>query len=173
MMDPLNEQSEPILRKDKEWSLIDGELCQVTDFLPLMESAVKDGIVISPVAIAPYASITLKCAKTTKKIKGFITHKIDFANLWAAFKERGINEEKEEVLIYWSIKHYKYKLYQALSDFMLTLIGGTPMPKIIVMICPKGTYKSCECFRLLPKKQVLVFVYGLMSLKWWMPDVIK
>jgi hypothetical protein len=43
--------------------------------------------------------------------------------------------------------------------------------------CPQGTYKSFEFrpdgFRLLPDYDVLVCVYGLMSIKWWLPDVIE
>lgn len=99
-----NEQAEIILRKDKEWSLIDSELCLVTDFSPLAESKVEGGIVISPEKNVPYASIILDCKKTHEKITGFICHEIDFFHLWAAFRERGIVEEKEEVLIYWSVK---------------------------------------------------------------------
>lgn len=171
-----NNQSEIILLKDKEWSLIDGELCLITNFTPFMGSAVKDGVVISPDTSTPYASVEVKCKKA-KKITGFITHKIDFSNLWAAFKERGFDKEKEEILIYWTAKRYKYKFYQAISNFLLAILGGTPMPKLIVMICPKDTYKSCESypdgFRLSADEKILVFVHGLMSIKWWVPDVMK
>jgi len=170
----MRNEEEIILRKDKEWSLIEGELCLVTDFTPLMGGAVKNGVVTSPITSTPYASTTIKCKKVPQKVTGFITHKMDFAHLWAAFRERGVNEEKEEVLIYWSTKHYKYKIYQALSTFMLALMGATPMPKIIVMICPKGTFENCpDGFPLLPGKEVRVFVYGLMSIKWWVPVVMK
>lgn len=173
-MDINKNESEIILRKDREWSLIDSELCLITDFLPLMGSMVKDGKAISPVITEPYASITIECKKYHSKVTGFITHKMEFINLWSAFRERGINEEKEEVLIYWTTKHYKYKILKILSAFMLAILGASNLPKIIVMICPKGTYKSCpDGFPLLPEKEVLVFVYGLMSLKWWIPDVMK
>ena len=34
-----NTKSELILRKDREWSLIDSELCLITDFLPILGEA--------------------------------------------------------------------------------------------------------------------------------------
>jgi len=167
-------ESEIILRKDREWSLVDSRLCLITDFLPFMGSIVKDGKAISPVTTAPYASITVEYKGTHNKITGFITHKMDFINLWSAFRERVIDEKKEEVLIYWTTKHYKYKVLKIFSAFILAILGASPLPKIIVMICPKGTYKKLsDDFPLLSKEEILVFVYGLASLKWWIPDVMR
>jgi hypothetical protein len=169
--------NEIIYRKDREWSSIDGELCLVTDFVPLSGSTVKNGSVISPITSEPYASITIECNKFQNKITGLVTHKMDFIHLWAAFFDRGIDEEKEEVLIYWSTNHYKNVVYQVLSLFFLTILGGTPFPKMVVMVCPKGQYNSYgaypDGFKWLSKKSALVYVYGLMSLKWWMPDVME
>lgn len=165
-------QSGITLLRDIEWSLIDGELCLVSDFASMMGSTVKEGAVISNTTNTPYASIVLS-SKKAKNMTGFITHKIDFANFWKAFKERGINDE-EEVLVYWTAKHYKYKILQIFSNFFLNLLGTTPFPKMIIMICPKGTYNSClDGFPLTSNEKVTVFVYGLMSTEWWIPDVIK
>jgi len=123
------EQSEFSLLKDSQWSLIDGELCRVTDFCPL--GSIKDGKVLPISKSMPYASVTVECKKLPKKIEGFICHKIDFMHLWMAFIERGIKQD-EEVLIIWTKKHYKNKLYNILS---------ASMPKIWVMICPKGAFE--------------------------------
>jgi hypothetical protein len=163
------EQSEIILLKDKEWHLIDSELCLVTSFQPLMGSTVKDGKAISPVVSVPYAEIKIECKKTTEKITGLITHKEDFINLWAAFKERGINEEKEEVLLYWSTHHYTSNIGKVFS----TVLPPGMLPKIIVMVCPRGTYESYpNGLKWPPKEDPLVLVYGLESLSWWIPAVI-
>lgn len=163
--------------KDRDWSLIDGELCLISDFSPMMGSVVKDGEVISPDRNLPYASVTLECKKHQGKIKGFITHKIDFANLWAALKERGIDGGQKEVLAYWSAKHYKYGWYQAISNFFLAMLGSTPFPKLIVMVCPQGKYNTQESWAdrlsLSPKDEIMVYVHGLLSIKWWKPDVIE
>lgn len=164
------EQSKIILLKDKEWHLIDSELCLVTDFQPLMGSAVKDSKAISPVVSTPYAEIKIVCKKTPKKIAGFITHKEDFINLWAAFKERGINEEKEEVLLYWSMLHYVSHIGKVCS----AILPSGMLPKIVVMVCLRGTYESCPNGLKWPlKEDPLVLVYGLESLSWWIPAVMN
>ncbi|MEK7148994.1 MAG: hypothetical protein AAB796_01160 [Patescibacteria group bacterium] len=118
--------NQTILSKDSEWSVIDGEPCRASGFEPT--ASVQNKKVIALNLTNPYASVILECKKSPGKIKGLITHKIDFIHLWAAFKERGISEN-EEVLIIWTTKHYKYKL---LKFFALAY------PKIWVMICPKG-----------------------------------
>jgi hypothetical protein len=166
-----NSQQGIILRKDKEWSLIDGDLCLVTDFIPLAGSIVKNGTAMSQDVNTPYASVALKNKGTAEKIAGFITHKIDFANLWEVFKERGINKEKEEVLIYWSTKHYSNIIFRMFSFIMLSLLGATPLPKIFVMIFPKGTYDKSTSDSKLPREiNARVFIYGLMPIKCWIPD---
>ncbi len=177
-----DKQSEIILRKDKEWSLIDSELCLVTNFIPLMGSTVKDGVVVSPNVNTPYASVTIKCKKTKEEITGFITHKIDFVNLWHVFKEINLNEEKEEVLIYWTTKHYNNIVAKIISAFYLTLLGGTPLPKIFVMLYQKGTYDKCghgnrfetkgNC-KLPLKENAQVFIYGSVPINCWIPDIMK
>ena len=124
----IKEQSKVPLLKDSQWSVIDGELCRVIDFTPL--GLIKDGKVLALNKTTPYASITLECRKLPKKITGFICHKMDFMHLWSAFKERGIKQD-EEVLIFWSKKHYK-KLYKIFSAFL---------PRLWVMVCPKGAFE--------------------------------
>lgn len=166
MNDSFNKQSEIIFQKDREWNLIDGELCLVTDFYPIKDASVINGAIACYAPTNPYAVVKLECIKVQNEIKGIINHKMDFINLWAAFKESGINTEKHEVLIYWSRKRYKNKILKVFSSIL---------PKMVVMICPKGTYKSCsDGFPLLQEeKRILVFVYGLMAKKWWVPDVMN
>lgn len=120
------QQENNIMRKDIEWSVIDGEPCRVIDFTPL--ASVKNGKVIAPNLTDPYASITLECKKMPNTIKGYVTHKMDFTHLWTAFRERGISDN-EEVIIIWTTKHYKYKFLKLLSP---------AYPKMWVMICLKG-----------------------------------
>jgi hypothetical protein len=123
-------ESEIILLKDKEWSVIDGEPCRVTAFNPLGSFIDVDGEVQSPDNFTPYAGITIECQKLGKNVSGFITHKIDFKHLWAAFRERTVKED-EEVIICWTRKNYKAGV-KYFSSFM---------PKLWVMICPKGAFE--------------------------------
>jgi hypothetical protein len=51
-------------------------------------------------------------------------------HLWSAFKERGVKQD-EEVLIFWSKKHYK-KVYKTFSAFL---------PRLWVMVCPRGAFE--------------------------------
>jgi len=117
-----NNPSEITLLKDKEWSIIDGEPCRIIAFDDTISKLDK---------LMPYAYITIECKKVKKIIKGFITHKVDYMHLRAAFKERTI-KENEEVIIFWSKKHYKLKLMRFLPGFL---------PKLWVMICPKGAFE--------------------------------
>lgn len=119
---------EIVLLTDKNWSIIDAEVCRVIDFTPLVPF--KNGKIFSHLTM-PYASIAIECKKINKKIKGFITHKLDFIHLWMAFKERTI-KENEEVIIFWSIRNYKYKLLRFFPGLF---------PKLWVMICPKGAFE--------------------------------
>jgi hypothetical protein len=121
-------QSEVTLLKDREWSVIDGELCRVINFVPL--GLIKNGKVLALNKTTPYASVHLECKKLPTKITGFICHKIDFMHLWMAFKERTIKQD-EEVIIIWSKRHYK-KIYKIFSAFL---------PRLWVMICPKEAFK--------------------------------
>jgi len=124
-----NNPSEVTFINDREWSMIDGELCRVIDFIPL--GFIKDGKISTFGLSAPYASVTIECKKYQNKIKGFITHKMDFLHLWAAFKERTI-KENEEAIICWTKRNYKLKLLRFFPGFW---------PKLWVMICQKGAFE--------------------------------
>jgi len=116
------------LLKDSQWSAIDEELCRAVDFVPI--ASVKEGKILA-IGKTPYASVVLECEKRPTKIKGFITHKLDFIHLWTAFKERTITQD-EEVLIIWTRKEYKNIIYKIFSTFM---------PKLWVMVCPKEAFE--------------------------------
>jgi len=78
----------------------------------------------------PYAVVNMECKKLGKNVRGYITHKEDLRHLWAAFRDRKV-KENEEVIIIWTRKHYRWKLTKFLTPFM---------PKLWVMVCPKGAY---------------------------------
>ena len=131
--DQLRQKASPELSllTDKEWSVIDGECCRVVQFEPF--SHIIEGKIYGPKAI-PYASITLECKKVQDTITGFITHKIDFTHLWMVFEERTVKED-EEVIIYWTVKHYKFPL-KFISKYCSALF-----PKLWVLVCRKGHFE--------------------------------
>lgn len=133
MNNSLEEKSEIILLKNKDRSFIDGEFCRLIRFTPLV-GYVENGVVKAVDSRTPYGSVHIECKKIPGKITGFITNKVDFLNLWKALKERDL-KSNEEVIIIWSRKNYKHKLLKlrCISAFM---------PKLRVVICPKGLYES-------------------------------
>lgn len=149
------------LLKDEEWSLIDGEICRVIDFVPM--GTVKDGKVIAMDMTIPYASIDIECKKIPEKITGFITHKLDFTNLWNAFRERGV-KENEEVLVVWSLKHYKNKITKVLSRVM---------PKLWVMIYPKNAFKRITDNNYQPELQGEARYLAEKPIVEWKPEVME
>ena len=158
-------QSKIVLLKDKEWSVIDGEPCRVIDFSPFGSRIGEDGKVMSFNKTLPYASTTMECKKLGKNITGYITHKMDFQHLWAAFKERTVQND-EEVIIYWTKKHYKVrswigrKLYSAF------------MPKLWVMICPKGAFELITDLNYKPELMGEARWNAMKPIIDWKPEVM-
>lgn len=154
-----NEESEILLLKDSQWNIIDGELCRVIGFIPLV-GWVEDGKVISVDNKTPYASVLLENKNCPEPVKGFITNKIDFDNLWSAFRIRGVGEY-EEVLIIWSNISYKFKIFKFFSVFL---------PKLRVIICPKGFWITTDFSW---DRELLDFRLNENKIIEWKPVIIK
>ncbi len=148
------------MRKDSEWSVIDGEPCKVINFIPL--ASIENGKVITPNKTEPYASVILECKKLPQQTKGFICHKMDFQHLWTAFKERGVRQD-EEVIIFWSKKHLK--------DF--AKIFSVFMPKLWVMICQKGAFELMTDPESRPELQGEARFLAERPITEWKPEVMK
>lgn len=155
-----NEQSKNNLLTNKDWGVVDGEYLLATDFVPLAGSEVKNNKAISLANDLPYASVSFECKKIKGKIKGYITNKMDFINLWTAFRERGI-KQNEEVIIVWSRNHYKYKILKLLNAFL---------PKLRVMICRENTHKIIMSHDLDFSSH---FKKGRFIITEWKPEVFK
>lgn len=154
-----NEPSQSTFLKDIEWSVVDGELCKIIDFTPF--GSITDGKVITSSKSKPYASIMIECKKFPRRTTGFITHKIDFTHLFKAFKEKG---EGDEVIIVWTVKHYKNFLYKLLS-FM--------MPKLTVWVCQKGAYELMTNRNHRPELTGEARFLAERPIMEWKPEVIE
>lgn len=152
--------SKGILIKNSEWSLIDGEPCRVVDFTPL--ASVVNGKILFSDKVKPYASITMECKRVPEIREGIITHKIDFMHLWVPFKERTI-KQNEEVIVFWSKKHYKWwaKIFSAF------------MPRLWVMICPKGAFNLITNSNWKPELTGEARAKATLPIIDWKPEVIK
>ncbi len=152
--------AETTLRKDSEWSVIDSEPCRVISFTPL--ASIENGKILASKKMEPYASVTLECKKIPVAVKGFITHKEDFAHLWAAFRERRL-ADNEEAIIIWSKKHLK----------TYAKICSAFMPRLWVMICPKGAFEIMTDSNWKPELTGEARWIATKSAVEWKPEVMK
>ena len=146
--------------KDSDWSLIDSEACRVTEFTPI--AVIQNGKVRTLGRAMPYASVTLECGKIPHHIEGFICHKVDFLQLWAAFKERPLGEN-EEVIIFWTKKHYK-RFIKIFSRFM---------PRLWVMVCKKGAFELMTDNKFRPELSGEARWKAKRPIVEWKPEVME
>lgn len=156
----INKQSEVSLLKDSQWIVIDSEPCRVIEFTPT--ASVKNGKVLAPNKTEPYASVVLECKKIPNIVKGFICHEMDFQHLWAAFKERGI-QQNEEVIIFYSKKQLK-SFAKIFSAFM---------PRLWVMICQKGAFELMTNPNSRPELQGEARFLAEKPIAEWKPGVMR
>ncbi len=151
--------TEVLLRNDKEWGVIDGELCRVKVFTP--SARVEHGRVIAPTKTDPYASIVVECDALPHGATGLITHRTDFLHLWNAFNERGVRDG-EEVLVFWTRRNLK-----SYARLMSKL-----MPRLWVMICPKQAFELMTDEGFKPELTGLARWEAQRPLVEWKPDVM-
>lgn len=150
----------PILGKDIPWDTIDGHVCRVLEFNP--HGKVENNNV-KAIPNFPYASLLVECNKLQQKATLYVAHKLDFVNLWKAYKVRGINKD-EEVLILWSKKHYKNWLIKIFSAIM---------PKIWLMVCKTGTYELMTDQNYKPELTGEARFLAERPLMEWKPEVME
>ncbi len=172
---------EKTLLKDKDWASIDGQLCLVTDFTPMAK--VENGSVVAMSADTPYASVRLRCERSAEDITGFISHKTDFAMLWAAFKQRtavrGTRVEvyppeelnsaslgdNEEVWLVWTRKNYRGAVR----------LFGSFLPRLVVMVSRKGAFELTldRTGRIRPELKGEARAMATLPLVTWTPEVMR
>ena len=164
---------------DRDWTSIDGQLCIVTAFVPIAK--MENGKIIAISHTTPYGSVHLKCENSPDDIIGFITHKTDFAMLWAAFNQRtdvagtrfeilspelnssGLGEN-EEVWLVWTQSKYRTgaRLFRRL------------LPRLIVMVSRKGAFELvlARTRRIRPDLQGEARATATLPLATWTPKVM-
>jgi hypothetical protein len=167
--------------KDNDWASIDGQLCLVTAFTPMAK--VENGSVVAMSAGTPYASVRLRCERYADDITGFISHKTDFAMLWAAFKQRmavpgtrvevhspeelnpaGLGEN-EEVWLVWTRKNYR----------VAARLFGSFLPRLVVMVSRKGAFELTldRTGRIRPELKGEARAMATLPLVTWTPEVMR
>lgn len=170
------------LLKNRDWAAIDGQMCLVTEFVPMAK--MSNGEITAIDSQLPYASVTLR-TEDGREVKGFVTHKTDFAMLWAAFNERtrvpgtrvdvasdvespddlGLDRlgENEEVWLVWTQKHYRTGA-GLLRPFL---------PKLIVMVSRKGSMELLRNNEMRPDLQGMPRHLATRPLITWTPEVMN
>lgn len=135
--------------RDSEWASIEGKLCLATAFVP-MSGSIVNGAVVALDQTTPYAGVRLKIADYDGDITGYITNKLDFAMLWAAFNDNalasdGVHREPSlprysdlsklphEVWLVWTRKRYA-----GLAKWL----PKTLFTRLIVMIAHEGKFEE-------------------------------
>lgn len=121
-----------VLRRDRDWAPIDGEICEVIKFRPFAK--VVDGEVYAPDRTMPYALIDLACREKGIELPegttGVVSHQMDFKHLWAAFNDRGVSQN-EKVFVVWSKRKIR-GVARIFSSFM---------PRLAVLIFKDDAYE--------------------------------
>jgi hypothetical protein len=167
--------------KDSDWASIDGQLCLVTAFTPMAK--VENGSVVAMSAGTPYASVRLRCERSADDITGFISHKTDFAMLWAAFKQRtavpgtrvevhspealnpsGLGED-EEVWLVWTRQYYRGA----------ARLFGSFLPRLVVMVSRKDAFEIVldRKGRIRPELKGEARAMATLPLVTWTPEVMR
>ncbi len=135
--------------RDSEWAAIEGKLCLVSEFVPMCGSIVN-GAVVAHDQTNPYASVRLRIADYEGDIIGYITNKLDFAMLWAAFNDNALvldgvhrepplpycsdlSELPHEIWLVWTRKRYSWPA---------NWLPKMPLSKLIVMIAHEGKFEE-------------------------------
>lgn len=119
---------ETLLRKDSDWELIEGQICRVVEFTPF--ATIQQGKFEAPAVPMPYASVELECPVFDHHVTAFISHKVDFANLWEASTQRKQSDDRELIII---------RNKRGLKWFAKLL--ALFMPRLVVWVCKKGAYE--------------------------------
>lgn len=154
------------LLRDADWRLLDGALLRLTAFTPLLGAEVRDGVVFALARSVPYATVEIACSFLAGQlpVTSFITHKLDFVHIWCAFAEDAVRDGRQEVLGYWTKRHY--------SGLVARLLVHS-MPRFMVMTCPAGTFDRCKQGLKWPANEAgMVLINGLDSVKWWKSDLM-
>jgi hypothetical protein len=139
-------------------------MCRVSHFTPFAK--VEGAKVVSADRRKPYGEIALECTEGGTKLPpdtvGAITHKLDFKNLWAAFIERGIDDDEIVVIVY--SKKYLKRSLKIFSPFM---------PRLTVMIFKAEAYKLLRdnCYK--PQLRGEARFLGELPIMEWRPEALK
>ena len=141
---------EATLVRDNDWGPFDGEICRVRALRPLVLKGM------------PYAAVELESPLLSEPTMGFVTHKLDFEHLSAAFSRKE-SEPNTEVLIIWT-KRFLRRRARLVSRFM---------PRMWVMLCHENAYELMNDRTYAPDLQGMERALAESPIAEWKPDVME
>jgi hypothetical protein len=124
-MEQESERDYLVLGKDIPWASFEGEALRITHFTPL--AIIENGKIKATSLTLPYAILSVESPKIPQESHILVINKVDFQNLWAVYKDRGVNSE-EEVIVF-CVPFYRSKLLKPINN---------SMPRLHIYIFPKG-----------------------------------
>lgn len=183
------------IMKDHDWNRFENNLCRVLEFSPI-SARVRNGRVEASDLSTPYASVIFECGGTNETVMGFITHKIDFAMLWAAFNDRSqvhgtrVDFPRPENL--WNAigpKHMERRTFakhgldsneevcfevgRRYYKLWTMFIWNRMLPKLKVMVYPKGAYDLIYYSDFMPELSGYERYAAHCPLVMWTPAVMS
>lgn len=133
-----------VIGKDIPFGKIDGRPLKLIDFI-LQEKSFFN----------PYAFAAVEGRAFQEIVTLPVFQRTDFKNLSEAWKVR---KGDEEILIFWSEKHYGSKLFKFFSPIL---------PKLWIRICPKNSFKieSDNSFKPSIDREVLAISQGPQEIR--------
>mgnify|MGYP001616216101 CR=1 FL=1 len=156
-----NNNTEIVLLRNSEWDTIDGRACRVVNFVP-MGSTIKNNKFFAVTREILHAFVTLEVEGLSNNVTGYITHKIDFINLWKAFEETRLRKDME-VIIFWNKKHLK----------RLAKIFSLLMPRLWVAVCRKESFELMTNNDHRPELTGVARWNAMKPMAEWKPTVIE
>ena len=146
------------VKKDSEWKKLEKKIGRVIKFDP--SALEKDGQIIEEISHYPYAYVTLEYKGESETIRGAITHRVDFLNLVAAFRDKNSDEE---ILLIWDKSDMKFWA----RPFFVS------MPGIIFWKCHKGAYDIMHDDNYKPELQGEARFLAERPIQEWKPGALK
>nr|CAP47724.1 putative integron gene cassette protein [uncultured bacterium]CAP47725.1 putative integron gene cassette protein [uncultured bacterium] len=139
-----------------------------------MSGSIVNGAVVAHDQTTPYASVRLKLADYDGDIIGYITNKLDFAMLWAAFNDNalvldGVHREPSlpscsnlsklphEIWLVWTRKRYSWP-----ANWLPKLA----LSKLIVMVAHEGKFEEFADVPQYAAFEPIVAWIWVMRLRW-------
>lgn len=153
-----------LIPRDISWQAIEGHGFRVERFLPL--ASMEKGKIKEVVKYMPYAGLFVESpffdklgmeASATRIIT--VLHKVDFRHFWELYKERGVDEKEEEVIV----------SYFPSQSGIRKLLGTHAWPHLRIDVRPKGSLEQVYRMDEISTEEWLEMTERISTIAQWLP----